>query len=69
MAVNGLIYVIGGDNCDSFEIYDPETNTWTISDMKLGSNQHQRTRVFVLDPTTNINSENISNYYSESQWV
>lgn len=60
---------MGGNYCDSFEIYDPESNVWTISDTKLGSNQHQRTRVFVLDSITNINSKNISNYYSESQLV
>lgn len=69
VAVNGLIYMIGGNNCDSFEVYDPESNIWTISDMKLRSNQHQRTRAFVLDSITNINSKNISDYYTEYQWV
>lgn len=69
VAVNGLIYVIGGNNCNSFEIYDPESNIWTISNMKLGSNQHQRTRAFVLDPLINISSKNISDYYSEYQWI
>lgn len=59
---------MGGDNCDSFEVYDPESNTWTLSDTKLRSNEHQRTRAFVLDPTTNINSRNISDYYTNSQW-
>lgn len=68
VAVNGLIYVMGGDRCDSFEVYDPEYNIWTLSDSRLGSNEHQRTRAFVLDPTANINSRNICDFYTNSQW-
>lgn len=64
VTVNGLIYVFGGINCDSYEIYDPHIDRWTLSNNKLTSKEHYRTHAFALNPSENINPENILDYYS-----
>lgn len=65
VAVNGLIYVIGGVYCDSIECYDPESDTWTLSTHKLGSKDHLKTWAFSLNVETNINQDNIEYYYKQ----
>lgn len=46
MAVDGLIYVIGGINCDTYEVYDPKCNKWTLKKKSLLSKKHNLTRAF-----------------------
>lgn len=65
VAVNGLIYVFGGENCSTFEMYNPLKNEWILSDCKLSSNNHIITRAFILNPELNINPDNFSKYYPE----
>lgn len=65
VAVNGLIYVFGGEKCNTFEIYDPISDKWTLSENKLGSNHHIITRAFLLNPELNITPDQFSKYYPE----
>lgn len=64
VTVNGLIYVFGGINCDSYEIYYPKQDKWVLSVNKLKSKEHYRTHAFTLNPTVDINPENILDYYT-----
>lgn len=61
--VDGLIYVIGGANCDSFEVYDPQSNKWTLSKQKLLSKKHDITNAVFLNPATNIIQGNLFDFY------
>lgn len=61
--VNGLIYAIGGVHCNTYEIYDPKRDTWTLSKNQLSSGDHLITRACVLVSEASINPENISNFY------
>lgn len=63
ISVNGLIYVMGGVYCDSIEVYDPKSNTWTLSKHRLESKDHIKTSAFSLNIESSINPENIASYY------
>lgn len=62
--MNGLIYVIGGNHCDSIEYYNPETNQWTLLKNKLISSKHLKTNAFVLGVRSNIKPDQMSEHYS-----
>lgn len=55
--------MIGGENCDSFEIYDPKYNKWTLSTNKLVSKNHFITSVTGLNPEVDIKPQNILKFY------
>lgn len=63
--MNGLIYVIGGVYCNSIEVYDPKSNTWTISKHRFESEDHIKTWAFSLNIESSINPENIALYYKQ----
>lgn len=56
--------MFGGINCDSYEIYDPNNDKWILSNNRLTSKEHYRIHAFALNPSVNINPENILDYYS-----
>lgn len=67
VAANGLIHIMGGDYCYSYETYNPECDTWTHSSIKFKQtpdNPNLSTYAFVLQPKSNINLQNIFDYYS-----
>lgn len=55
---------MGGQNYDSYEIYDPQYDKWTLSENKLISDDRVVTRAYTLIPESNITQDNVSNYYS-----
>lgn len=67
VAVNGSVYIIGGENSSSYEIYDPMQNKWILSNHKLVSKVHYHTRATVLNSKSNINSETMDKYYFVEQ--
>lgn len=66
--INGNMYVFGGENCDSYESYDPINDKWTLSKNKLKSKEHNLTRAFTLDPEADVSLNNISQYYSTRKY-
>lgn len=70
VAVNGLIYVIGGKNSDSYEVYDSLSNRWTVFKKMLGFKNSNWTQAFILDlQESNINPDNVSDYYSDVNYI
>lgn len=55
--------MIGGEICDSCEIYDPKYDKWTLSKNKIISNNHFITCVTALNPVANIKPHNILKFY------
>jgi len=37
VALNGLLYVIGGNQSNSVEIYNPKTNSWSMKTVSISS--------------------------------
>lgn len=50
VAFDGLLYVVGGANLASVEIYDPSTNTWSISSVSMCTKRSDARAVVIIKP-------------------
>lgn len=50
-------------DCDSYKVYNPQSNTWILSEYKLESKKYVLTWASLVNSETVITPQNISTYY------